>query len=1004
MTELFAITAATNSVTLDNERQAEVAFTVSNAEERPIRGRAHLLAEGEAAAEWFTLTGEAEQNFAVAGTQQYTVEIAVPADAAAGDYFFRLNMVGVENPDEDFSEGPSVSFAVPEPVVEKKSFPWWILLVVLAVIIIAGAAAFLLTRGEPLLGVTVEVSADPVIAGREMSYTIQVNNSGNKAAKDVIIKDILPIGVSFVSASEESCALGEAGEIVSCTLAEGVGSNETAEITLNVSVDGGVRGVMTNKVMLDSADPEATPEAEATEPEPTVEAESESNTEAEATPSTEATIESMAVGQVALTVQKTGPTSAAADEEIVYLVTVSNDGPSHATDVVLTYPRPGGILGATGVSQNGNCGGTEDSVQCELGQIEAGATLPVTITVLPGPEVVGALTGIVTVTDGDGSNISSEALITQVEPATGLAIAINTSGSQALIGEPFVYTVRIWNSSPVAANNVEMRYAIPEDWQFINTDPECPQQIFAGTITLICDFGDFPADPDDVRIVNIVLVATAEGATTNNFDISSNNLPDKQVVMETQVAKAFSAVGVRLDGKTDWVELDDFNVPETFTIEMWVNPEATRNQQAFISKHLEGGENVIVLGYYNDGLSLTLRDQAYVAGTKTTELFHLALVVEKRTLSQSFVTVYQNGQVFWDQELAAVLGSDISGKPWVLGQDWDDETSLTDFYDGAIAEVRFWDHARTAEQINALMDDRLVGDEDGLIAYLPLTEQIGTTATDQTGNGHDGTLLGGPVWVDASPPMDFGSALDLDGVDDFVFLPDADIYDFARDQNFTVEFWVKPDTLQLETDQNDNDIVEKWTGSGGYPFVIRYVNQEGSNNGRIRFGRYDGTNNPAALSSTRINDGEYHHVAAVKDGDMLHLYIDGVLERSVTDTTTGTTSNNSGLYIGRRGQAQPFSNYFAGSVDELRIWNVARSPEEINSKMNQPLRGNEAGLVGYWRFDVVVGNSIYDATGNGNDGSLISIQIVIPNLEIIPIFPTPIFPDIDFDIELPSFP
>lgn len=980
MANIFSITAATNSAKLNAKRQGEVAFTVSNAENRPMRGRAYILPEGKARPEWFTLSGEPEQDFAVAGTQQYTVKIAVPPDAPAGDYFFRLNMVGVENPDEDFAEGPSVSFVVPEPEVKKKKFPWWILLVILAVVVIIGVVVFLLTRGEPELAVTVDVSADPVIAGRDLTYNIQVNNTG-KAAENVTVKSTLPGGVTFVSASEESCALGEVAEVVSCILPDGVGRNDTVEIDLNVSVDGSVRGIMTNTVLLDTTDPTITPE-------PTAEAEEETEEEAEeVVPPVQSVISSTVVGQVSLAAELTAPESASADEEVVYQVAVSNNGPSHANNVVLTYPRPTGILGVTGISQSGNCAETADSLHCELGQVQAGATLPVTITILPGPSVVGTLSGVVNVADADGSNVSSQTVTTQIEPATGLAVAINTSGSQALIGQPYIYAVRIWNSSPTEANDVEMRYTVPEGWNFIGTEPECPQQIFAGTITVICDLGDLPANPDDVRTVAIAVQATTEGTVINNFDISSANLPDDQVTLETRVAKAFSAVGVRFDGKHDWMELDDFNVPETFTIEMWVNPASSSDQQSFIAKHLVDGGNILVLGYYQNGLNLTLRDQSYSAGTKTTGLYHLALVVEKRTLSQSLVTIYQNGQVFWDQEFAAVMGADISGKGWVLGQDWDGE-SLTDFYNGAIAEVRFWDHARTPDQIMALMDERLTGEEDGLIAYLPLTEQSGTTAADRTGNGHDGTLMGGPTWVDAAPPADFGMALELNGINQYVFLPDADIYDFVRDQNFTVEFWTKPVVTQPDIGNGDNDIIEKWGAGGiGYPYVIRYFNQTHSNNGRIVFARYDeNNNNPNVVSVTRIDDGQYHHIAAVKNGNTLLLYIDGVLQGMSTDTTTGTTANSSALFIGKRGNI----NYYAGSVDELRIWNVARSNEQIQATMNQPLKGNEAGLVGYWRFDQVVGSVVYDSTANGNDGFLFSGLILIPNFEIIPL-PTSVF-------------
>jgi heat shock protein HslJ len=124
----FAITTATNAVSLDAQRRSEASFTVSNTSGSPIRGRAQLTPEAPASAAWLTLTEEAEQDFSTGSTQQYTVKIAVPADTPAGTYSFRLNMVGVENPDELFTQGPSITFQVPEPE-PKKPFPWWIVIV-----------------------------------------------------------------------------------------------------------------------------------------------------------------------------------------------------------------------------------------------------------------------------------------------------------------------------------------------------------------------------------------------------------------------------------------------------------------------------------------------------------------------------------------------------------------------------------------------------------------------------------------------------------------------------------------------------------------------------------------------------------------------------------------------------------------------------------------------------------------------------------------------------------
>jgi hypothetical protein len=140
MANPFAITAASNSVSLRNDRTGQAAFTVFNASGRPIRGRARIVAEDSTAEPWLSLVGDAERAFGIAGTQQFVVQIEATATAPAGDMRFRLDMVDVENPDENYSRGPTVTFQVPEPVAAAKPFPWWIVAVVAGVIILIGVA------------------------------------------------------------------------------------------------------------------------------------------------------------------------------------------------------------------------------------------------------------------------------------------------------------------------------------------------------------------------------------------------------------------------------------------------------------------------------------------------------------------------------------------------------------------------------------------------------------------------------------------------------------------------------------------------------------------------------------------------------------------------------------------------------------------------------------------------------------------------------------------------
>ncbi|MCI0644113.1 MAG: hypothetical protein L0332_36110, partial [Chloroflexi bacterium] len=836
----------------------------------------------------------------------------------------------------------------PEPEVVKKPFPWWIIVVIVVVVVIGGVVAFLLARGEPELAITAAASAEPVIAGQDLTYTITISNTGSGRAEGVVLTDTLPAGVTFVSASTDECQPTQAESVIACQLSEPV--RENVQIDLIVAVDGSTRGIITNTLLLRSADTES--------PEEVIQSQTATS----------------AVGQVALAVEMTGPGSARADQEIMYQVLVNNGGPSHARDVVVTYARPAGILGASAASSKGNCSDTGTELLCELGGIEADASLPVTITVVPGPAVVGTLDGVVTVTDSDGSTVEAPQVTTQVESATGLALAVNPSSNLALLGEEFQYTVSIWNNSPLAANDVQLSYTLPEGWEYVSTEPECAQQLFGGQVTLLCNFGSLPADPGDVRSVVISLLPTVEGATSNTFLVSSANLPDAEFALETQVAKAFSSVGLHFDGVNDWIELQEFNVPESFTVEMWINPETSRDQQSFIGKHTAAGDNIFLIGYWDGGLYVTLNGQTYTAGTKATGLYHLAVVIEKRTLSQSIVTVYQNGQVFWDREFASVLGTNISGKPWVLGQDWDGDVP-TDFFDGAMAEVRIWDHPRTQEQIAQNMELRLNGDEPGLVAYWPLTEQTGVVAGDRAGNGYDGALKSGPIWVDATPPADFGMALQLDGVNDYLFIPDTPSLDLTA---FTISVLVRP-----------TQVTGDWQ-----PLVVK----EASDGGTRNYGLYINPNTPTIHYSFHHSDcqtwrsynsnasltlNEWNHVVMTYDGNTFQLYINGNLDSS-RSIASPVCQNDHPVLIGRElARFQPF----AGSIDEVRIFNRALSADEILATLGQPLRGNETGLVGYWRFDESENNRVFDMSGNGNDGNLFQGPIIF--------FPTlfPIIPD-----------
>jgi len=137
----FDITTPTNSVRLRADLAGEAVFTVFNRSGRPLRARPRLGAislqkagEGgqptpdlvDKARAWVQINDADERDMSIADTEEYVIPIVVPKahGLVPGSYQcqFRLDMVGVENPDEDYAEGPTVAFEV---VVSEPVIPWW---------------------------------------------------------------------------------------------------------------------------------------------------------------------------------------------------------------------------------------------------------------------------------------------------------------------------------------------------------------------------------------------------------------------------------------------------------------------------------------------------------------------------------------------------------------------------------------------------------------------------------------------------------------------------------------------------------------------------------------------------------------------------------------------------------------------------------------------------------------------------------------------------------------
>jgi hypothetical protein len=177
MPRSFAITTSAPSVQLDGSGQGELVFTVLNTLGRPVRVWAVIEPEGQLPRGWLSLIGEPERELAPDGTQSYGVKILAPPGAPQGSYSFRLIVVNVENPNEEFAVGPLVSFELRHPVAPPRTkSPIWVAFLAAGVLLITVGAISVgtLLRGD-----------DSGVGGSGSAPTVSLGFDGRGAYVDL---------------------------------------------------------------------------------------------------------------------------------------------------------------------------------------------------------------------------------------------------------------------------------------------------------------------------------------------------------------------------------------------------------------------------------------------------------------------------------------------------------------------------------------------------------------------------------------------------------------------------------------------------------------------------------------------------------------------------------------------------------------------------------------------------------------------------------------------------
>ena len=233
-----------------------------------------------------------------------------------------------------------------------------------------------------------------------------------------------------------------------------------------------------------------------------------------------------------------------------------------------------------------------------------------------------------------------------------------------------------------------------------------------------------------------------------------------------------------------------------------------------------------------------------------------------------------------------------------------------------------------------LAQTKIVSKQDStLVGYWKFDEGSGNIAYDSSGNGYNGMLVNGPTWTSGK----YGGALKFNGVNNSVTM--GNVLNMGANQPFTISVWVNAGNSTYNS--WGYGIVSKggFNWQKGYSLCVRGHADSQRQNRTLFSVLGGGSNNGTELfGATNLVDTGWHFITAIRDSDsdMIKVYVDGILEKTVTNQTFADC-DLSNAYNFTIGNLPTYINqYFNGTIDEVRIYNRALSTEEI---WNQYIHG-----------------------------------------------------------------
>ena len=311
--------------------------------------------------------------------------------------------------------------------------------------------------------------------------------------------------------------------------------------------------------------------------------------------------------------------------------------------------------------------------------------------------------------------------------------------------------------------------------------------------------------------------------------------------------------------------------------------------------------------------------------------------------------VYLNGVAGGYSNNALINGIKDASGDIAIGVRYDatPEGQLVDYpFEGVVDDVRIYDKALSLQEIQTLYESAPYT----LAAHWKLNDYSGTTAVDAIGD-NDGTLTNMDSSADWVRGV-LGGALDFDGSNDHIAINSPT--DLPTGSNVTVTAWIKPNSLQADLTFNGIVSYGPRTGDVGASLTMAI-----KSDGHPSLATW-GSNNFTPTSGPVVDWDQWNFIAAVIEGTSVTLYVN---DESISGTLPNIPAIQSGdLYMGCTGNWDGPGRYFAGAIDDVRLYYEALSEQEIQEVYETP----HSPLVGHWKLDDGNGTTAVDTIGNNN--------------------------------------